>query len=144
MSNTDNLQEARQSIKRRTLEARLPDIRPEVQAAVVAYVRRVTADYADEVLSITLYGSQARGEADFESDIDLFVVIRRDNQALRQALIDLAWQVQFEHNVIISDIIRSVAQLSQMQASQFPFYQNLEQEGILLWQNTSEPTSASA
>lgn len=144
MSNTDNLQEARQSIKRRTLEARLPDIRPEVQAAIVAYVRRVTADYADEVLSITLYGSQARGEAGFESDIDLFVVIRHDNQALRQALIDLAWQVQFEHNVVISDIIRSVAQLSQMQASQFPFYQNLEQEGILLWQNTSEPTSASA
>lgn len=114
------------------LEARLPDIRPEVQAAVAAYVGRVVADYADEVLSITLYGSQARGEAGFESDIDLFVVIRRDNLALRQALIELVWQVQFEHNVVISDIIRSVAQLSQMQASQFPFYQNLEQEGILL------------
>jgi predicted nucleotidyltransferase len=126
------------------LRTALPRSRPEVQAALAAYVRRVAADYAGEVLSITLYGSQARGEADPESDIDLFVVVRRNTPDLRQVLADLAWQVQFEHDVVISDIIRSVDQLNQMQAGRFPYYQGLEREGILLWKSTSEPMPAYA
>jgi len=122
----------------------LPDSRPEVWAAIAAYVHRVAADYANEVLSITLYGSQARGEASAESDIDLFIVVRHDTPALRQTLADLAWQVQFEYDIVISDIIRSVEQLDRMQARRFPYYQSIEREGILLWKNTSEPTPSCA
>jgi hypothetical protein len=116
----------------------------QVRAAIADYVRRVSTDYADEVVSITLYGSQARQEADAESDIDLFIVVQHDTLALREALAEVAWQVQFEHGVVISDIIRGVSQLRQMQANRFPYYQNLEREGILLWKNTSEtmPTYA--
>ena len=65
-------------------------------AAIGDYVRRVSTDLADVVVSITLYGSQARGEAEVESDIDLFIVVRRDTPALREVLADIAWQVQFE------------------------------------------------
>ena len=129
-----------QALSERDLNTMLPGSRPQVRAAIAAYVRRVVADYAGEVLSITLYGSQARGEADAESDIDLFVVVRRATPAVRQALADLAWQVQFEHDVIISDVVRGADQLSQMQAERFPYYQNLEREGILLWKSASEPT----
>jgi len=122
------------------LNTRWPGIRPKVQAAIAAYVRRVAAHYVKDVLSITLYGSQARGDATAESDIDLFIVVRCDTPGLRHALADLAWQVQFEHDVVISDIIRSVDQLSRMQARRFPYYQNIEREGRLLWTSTSEPT----
>jgi len=132
--------EIKSVVGERDLRTLLPRSRPEVRAAIAAYVRRLATDYADEVLSITLYGSQARGEADPESDIDLFVVVRRDMPDLRQALADLSWQVQFEHDVVISDVIRNVDQLSRMQAMRFPYYQSLEREGILLWKSTSEPT----
>jgi len=127
-------------LNERDLRTLLPASRPEVRAAIAAYVRRVATDYAGEVLSITLYGSQARGEADAESDIDLFVAVRRASTAVRQALADLAWQIQFEHDVVISDVVRGADQLSRMQAERFPYYQNLEREGILLWKSTSEPT----
>jgi predicted nucleotidyltransferase len=110
------------------------------QAALAAYVERVARLYPDDVLSVTLYGSQARGDAKAESDIDVLVVVRRDTPALRQALVDQAWQVQFEHGVVISDIIRSAEQFNRMRANRFPFYQNIEREGVLLWKSTSEPT----
>jgi predicted nucleotidyltransferase len=111
-----------------------------VQAALTAYVERVAQLYPDEVLSVILYGSQTRGDARAESDIDVLVVVQHDTPALRQALADLAWQVQFEHGVVISDIIRSAEQFERMRARRFPFYQNIEREGILLWKSTSEPT----
>jgi predicted nucleotidyltransferase len=111
-----------------------------VQAALAAYVERVARVYPDEVLSVTLYGSQARGSAKSESDIDVLVVLGRDTPALRQGLADLAWQVQFEYDVVISDIIRSVEQFNRMRANRFPYYQNIEREGVLLWKSPSEPT----
>ncbi len=127
-------------------ELRVPDwgSQPQVCAAIAAYVQQVVADLSDDVVSITLYGSRARGEAHEESDIDLFVVVRRDTPSLRQALADLAWRVQFEHDVVISDIIRSVDQLSRMQADRFPYYQNIEREGVLLWKSQSERMPAFA
>jgi predicted nucleotidyltransferase len=123
-----------------SLKTALPHSRREVRAAIAAYVEQVATGYADQVSSVTLYGSQARGEADPESDIDLFVVVRHDTPGLHQALADLSWRVQFEHDVVISDTICSVDRLRQMQAWRFPYYQNVEREGIVLWRSTSEPT----
>ena len=125
------------TVNEQELRTRFPGSQCEVRAAIAAYVQRVATDFANEVLSITLYGSHARREASAESDIDLFVVARHDPPALREALADLAWQVQFEHDVVISDVIRSVDQLRHMQARRFPYYQSIEREGILLWKSTS-------
>ena len=133
---------ARNSIKTSPSNIQLAWLQPKVRAALESYLSQLVATYGDKVWSVTLYGSQARDEADSDSDIDLLIVIYQDLPALRQALVDLAWQVQFEHDVVISDIICNLNQFQQLQAGRFPYYQNIEQEGILLWKNTSEPTPA--
>ena len=135
---------ARNSIKTSPSNIQLAWLQPKVRAALESYLSQLVATYGDKVWSVTLYGSQARDEADSDSDIDLLIVIYQDLPALRQALVDLAWQVQFEHDVVISDIICNLNQFQQLQAGRFPYYQNIEQEGILLWKNTSEPTPAFA
>ena len=117
-----------------------------VKHTLTDYVHRVTTRYPQDVLSITLYGSQARGDAHPESDIDLFLVVQPYfTETLREAFHDLAWQVQFKHDVVISDIIRSQEQVHQMQAQCFPYYQNIEKEGIVLWKKSaSKRTPVSA
>jgi hypothetical protein len=47
--------------------------------------------------------------------------------------------MQFEHNVLISDIVRSLDQWRVMQTWQSPYYQNIEREGIVRWKNVPEP-----
>lgn len=128
------------SAANRSVRSKSPARRSAASAAIAAYVQRIASDYADEVASVILYGSQARGDAGSESDIDLLIVLRNDSPALRRALADLAWQVQYEHGVVISDIVRTAEQWHEIQARQFPFYQNVAHEGILLWKNASEPT----
>lgn len=115
------------------------DDKQNVQSAITAYVQRVVSDYADGLISITLYGSQARGEASPESDIDLFVVVKNQVTELVEALANVAWEIQFEHDVVIADVIRGLDELEQLQYEGFPYYQNLEREGILLWMNPSVP-----
>lgn len=117
----------------------------QVRRTLSDYVQQVTTHYPQDLLSITLYGSQARGDAHPESDIDLFLVVQDNTPTLREAFHDLAWQVQFKHDMVISDIIRSQEQANQMQAQRFPYYQNIEKEGIVLWKKTaSKRTPVSA
>jgi predicted nucleotidyltransferase len=117
-------------------KVKLLEAKPDVKAALSTYLQRAVGEYGDDLISITLYGSQARGDAEPDSDIDLFIVLRKDTPNLRQALSELAWQVQFEHNVVVSDIIRSRDQLKQ--TGLFPYFQNIQREGIILWKNMSE------
>ena len=119
----------------------LPAPTERVKHTLSDYIHRVSTYYPQDVLSITLYGSQARGDAHPESDIDLFLVVQDNTPTLREAFHDLAWQVQFKHDMVISDIIRSQEEAHQMQAQGFPYYQNIEKEGIVLWKKTaSKPT----
>ncbi|OQA45627.1 MAG: Nucleotidyltransferase domain protein [Chloroflexi bacterium ADurb.Bin325] len=124
----------------RTHEPRIR--RPAVRAALSAYVERVSGLFPDDVAAIILYGSQARGDASGDSDIDVLVVLRRELPALRQALADIAWQVQFEHGVVISDVIRTVEQLERMPTRRFPFYQSVQRDGVVLWRSMSGPMPA--
>ncbi|MBN1101800.1 MAG: nucleotidyltransferase domain-containing protein [Deltaproteobacteria bacterium] len=119
------------------IEVDLPVGPPEVRAAIADYVRKISTDYPDEVLSVTLYGSQARGDGEIGSDIDLFVVVRELTSTLLESLEGLAWEVQFNRGVVISDVIRSEGHFRQMRVNRFPYYRSLEREGILLWKRAS-------
>ena len=122
------------------MRTRVPKVRrPAVQAALSAYVERVSSLFPDDVIAVILYGSQARGDARPDSDIDVLVVLRQELPALRQALADIAWQVQFQHGIVISDVIRTVEQLEHMPTRRFPFYQSVQRDGVVLWRSTSGP-----
>lgn len=62
---------------------------PEFHEPIRAFVDRVEteiaeADDVDELLSVVVFGSVARGEADRRSDIDLFVVVDGDRTTARR------------------------------------------------------------
>jgi predicted nucleotidyltransferase len=111
-----------------------------IDSAVRSYVERATQACGADLVLIMLYGSQARGDASAESDIDLITVISRESPNLQRALEELAWQVQFEHNVVISDIIRTSDDWERMRSESFPFFQSIIREGVVLWNSTSAPT----
>lgn len=67
---------------------------PEFHDPVRAFVDRVRetiadTDDVDEVLGVVVFGSVARGEADRQSDIDLFVVVDGDRTSARRAVTDV-------------------------------------------------------
>lgn len=66
----------------------------EFHAPIRAFVTRVKEEVAevddiDELLGIVVFGSVARGEADRQSDIDLFVVVDGDRTSARRLVTDI-------------------------------------------------------
>jgi len=62
-----------------------PEFQQPVQEAVDTLVDRL-----DDILGILVYGSVARGEADRQSDVDLWVLVREDRSRKQQRAAELA------------------------------------------------------
>ena len=72
--------------------------------AIEEFVRRLRRDLPEHIVGLRLFGSEARGQATLESDIDVLVVVQPDDQliALEPRVVDIAFDVNLAFNVFIS------------------------------------------
>lgn len=105
---------------------------PLIREAVEAILGRVEP----KPRLVVLFGSEARGEATLDSDIDLLLLLDRFDEdvvaAARDAVYDVMWRHDFER--LISVHALSTAQFEEFRRKGFGFAKNVDREGIVLWQ----------
>ncbi|HBF34438.1 TPA: nucleotidyltransferase domain-containing protein, partial [Candidatus Sumerlaeota bacterium] len=69
---------------------------------------------------IWAFGSRTRGEATWESDLDVCVVLETVDAETRREISDLAWEIGFDHDVVVSSILFSRDMFEQGPASASP------------------------
>lgn len=87
--------------------------------------------YGEKLAGVILFGSQTRGDATEDSDIDVLIVLKGsfDSREERKRTLDIMAGLSLEHNVLIADIITSESDYIEGKA---PLFKIVQQEGVLL------------
>lgn len=87
--------------------------------------------YSEQIAEIILYGSQARGEAEPESDIDLLIVMKYafDYAEEIEKTSDFIQELSLKYDTVISRAFVSEQRFNQEKS---PFLLNVHREGIVL------------
>ena len=96
-----------------------------------ALQKELNAALGERVEKIILYGSQARGDARDDSDIDVLIVLKGEfkyGDVLRKTSAAAA-KLSLENDVVIS---RAFASRRQYEQSKIPFLINVRRDGIAL------------
>lgn len=96
------------------------------QWAIDEFARRALKRYKNEIDSIILFGSVARGEAREDSDIDILVVWKGDEAEGWRSMTGLAFDVLLDVEEYISVKVLDLEDLK----AENPFIKNVMKEGV--------------
>ena len=106
----------------------------ERQELILDFSRQVKRILGKSLTKVILYGSYARGDYNENSDIDIMILTTLTNEeieAVEGKIFDLAFDIQMEHLVDISVVIKNEEQFNYWLGA-LPFYNNVQREGVVI------------
>ena len=94
--------------------------------------KEILEQFGSETMDIILFGSQARGDADKNSDIDVLVITKNNDWHLGDKIGEVAYNILLETGTYISTKIISQQQYLYLTQIHAPFIDNVIKEGISL------------
>ena len=102
----------------------------QTQSILQAFHRELQVIYGDRLAQLLLYGSQARGDASPDSDIDLLVILN-DEEVIPSReiskIIPIVARYSLEHDLVLSCAFVSSKRYS---SENSPFILNVRREGL--------------
>lgn len=101
--------------------------------------RQIAQEFKEKLLAekvpleeIRIFGSRARGDFSSESDLDVCLILRETSLEIEAQISRLAWEVGFEHQIIITTVEYTPEDWYNSPLKESPFIKAIDQEGITL------------
>lgn len=91
--------------------------------------------YGSSISEVILYGSYARGQESDKSDVDIALVLKKDqSEEQYDRMTDVIVDYQLDLGITLSVISIEQSEFMEWKTT-LPFYKNIEKEGIVLWKS---------
>ena len=103
----------------------------ETQKVILAQIKKKIQYLSEiEIVDIILFGSQASGDAQSDSDYDLLIILKNKvDWKTKREIYSLCYDIDLEYNIITDVHILSSDEVNSLRGKQ-PVFQNAIQEGI--------------
>ena len=91
-------------------------------------VRKRISNALRQPVKVIMFGSQARGDATKDSDIDLLIILPDLNPPKRKLISEIAWEAGFDADKVISTFPTTMQEMNYYAI--LPFYRNVKKEGV--------------
>ena len=102
------------------------------QKVIDALKEQLLAEFADEVHSIVLFGSVARGEANADSDVDVLIISDASRENKRR-MHDISTHIDLETEVFTQLMFFSNRRLERAASMRSWFFTDVMNEGVILY-----------
>jgi predicted nucleotidyltransferase len=86
----------------------------------------------DQLVSMVLYGSMARGDYHDASDIDVAIIVRGLTRRLKGQILDEVAQLELKHDMPLSVLVFSDEEFNHLKKRERRIALDIEREGIAL------------
>lgn len=84
------------------------------------------------LVDFRVFGSRARGNADLDSDMDVFIEFEQVDKSLERRVSETVWEVGFQRGLVISPMVFSREEVEKSPLRVSPLLKVIAQEGIRL------------
>lgn len=109
-----------------------------MQSLISQYIAEIKKIYGRHLRQIILYGSYARGDFESDSDVDIMILLDisdLDLKAYSQKLSYMTYDFNLDNDLDIKPIVKSEQHFRKWVVN-YPFYANVNQEGVILYGST--------
>lgn len=106
-------------------------LRAELEAILQELKDKLSELYGDRLAELILYGSQARGEAGEDSDIDVLIVLKGDVDPCTELdrVGDVVYDISYQHDTLVTCVFVPEDKYNRGEG---PLIRNARREGIPL------------
>ena len=100
------------------------------QDSFIVNMLKQRIEHITPVERMIVFGSRARGDAVAESDLDVFIELPELNPSLHRQIIEIAWEIGFDHDLVISVFLTSTSLLVDSPLAGNPILRAIQSEGV--------------
>ena len=100
------------------------------QPIIEEFKRRIEQRFPGELVRLVVFGSQARGDATAESDIDVLAVVHSEDWKLGDEIRGIGYELEIAHGLVLSIQVMGQRYYEDLKTRGSSFLRNVEREGL--------------